>query len=136
VAVPFLIAVVRSSWKLETDWSTCFAFGALGAFFVSPYARHYDFPILLIPAMLLMTSRLPLLIRVLLPLALVLLPYVQFSLLQQWKAEVDPDGKFIVEGTFFWVPLILAAGWFTSPSNDISATPALQPSGPGGKAGA
>jgi hypothetical protein len=110
LAVPFTVAVVRAALDRARPLSEIVAQGLLAAFFVAPYARHYDFPVLLAPAVL-VAGRLPRVAGVALLLALVLLPYAQYAALAQMKAATDPDGKFLVECTFFWVPLLLAAMW-------------------------
>jgi hypothetical protein len=90
------------------------AWGILAAFFVAPYARHYDFPILLIPALLLLDGRIPRLAGTALVAALVVLPYIQFLLLAKYQPLYDPSGRFLLESTFFWVPVLLAALWAVS----------------------
>jgi hypothetical protein len=113
-ALPFLAAVVRSAWERTTPVGDLFALGVLAAFFVAPYARHYDFPVLLIPVVLLLAGRLPGWAGGALLLALVLAPYLQYSLLASIKAHYNPSGKFLLEGTFFWIPSLLTLAWFTT----------------------
>src|SRR5205823_1117697 len=79
-ALPFLAAVLRTALGRGAALSGLLGWGILAAFFVAPYARHYDFPVLLVPALLL-GNRLPQLASAGLLMALVVLPYVQFSLL-------------------------------------------------------
>jgi hypothetical protein len=87
------------------------ALGTLASFFVAPYARHYDFPVLLIPLLVLLGGRLPKLPGRLVLLAVVLLPYLQVVLMARFKEQYDPSGKFLPEGTFFWVPVVLTLAW-------------------------
>src|SRR5262249_43323972 len=49
LALPFLFAVLRTAWKRDGPLANVLSLGALAAFFVAPYARHYDFPVLLVP---------------------------------------------------------------------------------------
>jgi hypothetical protein len=113
-ALPFLGAAVRAALRGACSWLDLMALGLLAAFFVAPYARHYDFPVLLIPLLALLRGRLHPLAGTLLALALVVLPYVQLSLLVHYKPRYNPDGLFLLEGSFFWVPLVLTAAWLAS----------------------
>jgi hypothetical protein len=127
VAVPFLAAVVRAALCRTTSLLDLMALGLLGAFFVAPYARHYDFPVLLIPLLALLRDRLPPLVARLLMLALVVLPFVQQSLLQEYKPRYNPSGLFLLEGTYFWVPTVLTIAWVASrrPPQPPSDSPRL-----------
>jgi hypothetical protein len=111
LAVVALGAVVRTALGRTRPLADVMAAGLLAAFFVAPYARHYDFAVLVVPALVLAAGRLPRVAAVAFLLALVILPYAQFVVLTQHKAATDPDGKFLVEGTFFWVPAALAVLW-------------------------
>jgi hypothetical protein len=110
LAVPFLVAVVRAALDRARPIADVLGAGVLAAFFVAPYARHYDFPVLVVPCLLL-AARGARLTGTALGLALILLPYVQFAVLAQLKAAYHPDGLFLCECTFFWVPLLLVAAW-------------------------
>jgi hypothetical protein len=111
LAVPFLVAVVRAALDRTCPLADVVGAGVLAAFFVAPYARHYDFPVLVVPCLLL-AARGARLRAIVLTLALILVPYVQFAVLARVKAAYHPDGLFLCECTFFWVPLLLAAAWF------------------------
>jgi hypothetical protein len=89
------------------------ALSLLAAFFVAPYARPYDFPVLLIPLLVLVGDRLPELPAAALLMAVVLLPYVQFLLLLKYR-RLYTTTDFILESTYFWIPLVLAAVWFAT----------------------
>jgi hypothetical protein len=114
VALPFTAAVLWSAIDRTTAFSSLLGWGVLAAFFVAPYARHYDFPVLLIPALLLLDNRLPRLAGTALVAALAALPYIQFFLLAKYQPLYDPSRRFLLEATFFWVPLLLAALWAAS----------------------
>jgi hypothetical protein len=116
VAVPFLAAVVRAAWDRTTPLGDLLSLGVLAAFFVAPYARHYDFPVLLIPVVVLLAGRLPDWAGGLLLPALVVVPYLQYFVLAHVKGHYNPSGKFLVEGTFFWIPSLLALAWFATRS--------------------
>jgi hypothetical protein len=113
VAFSFLGGVVRAAFG-RVSWLDLMAVSLLAAFFVAPYARHYDFPVLLFPLLALLRNRLAPLAATLLALALVLLPYVQLFLLAHYKPLYNPSGLFLLEGSFFWVPLVLTAAWLAS----------------------
>jgi hypothetical protein len=113
VAVAFLGGVVKAAFG-RTSWLDLMAVSLLAAFFVAPYARHYDFPVLLLPLLALLRNRLPPLAAILLALAILLLPYVQLLLLAHYKPLYNPSGLFLLEGSFFWVPLVLTAAWLAS----------------------
>jgi hypothetical protein len=110
-ALPLAAAVLRVSLDRAAPLTSVIGWGILAAFFVAPYARHYDFPVLLIPALLLVDGRIPRLAGTALVASLVAVPYVQFLLLAQYQPLCDPSRRFLLESTFFWVPLLLAALW-------------------------
>jgi hypothetical protein len=111
LAVVALGTVVRTALDRTRPLADVMAAGLLAAFFVAPYARHYDFAVLVVPALVLAAGRLPRVAAVAFLLALVIVPYAQHVVLAQHKAATDPDGKFLVEGTYFWVPAALAVLW-------------------------
>jgi hypothetical protein len=111
LAVPALVAVVWAALDRTRPLAQVLAGGLLAAFFVAPYARHYDFPVLAVPALALFATRLPRAAGVAVLAALVVVPYVQFVVLGRVKAAHDPGGKFLLECTFFWVPTLIAAAW-------------------------
>ena len=114
VALPFLGLIIRAALNRAYSLADLLSVSVLAAFFVTPYARHYDFPILLIPVMVLLAGRLPPLAGALLVLVLFLFPYGQLFWLADLKARQDSSGKFLLEATYFWVPLLVAAIWFAS----------------------
>ena len=92
------------------------ALGLLAVFFVVPYARHYDFVVLLIPAFVLIGDRLSEKAGALLLIILILVPFLQFILLARYSRKVVPDVDFFLECTYFWIPLLLAALWMAARS--------------------
>jgi hypothetical protein len=99
------------------------ALSLIAAFFIAPYARHYDFPVLLIPLLVLLRDR-PASPGVnLLLLAFVFLPYVQLYLLVQYRPLYDPEEVFLLEGSYFWVPVVLLLAWVVSKSSPSSGIP-------------
>jgi hypothetical protein len=113
-ALPFLGAVVWTALNRDSRLADLVALGVLAAFFVAPYARHYDFPILLIPLVLLLRERLSTLVGVGLLGVLVLVPYFQLFVLADLKTAEHSSVKFFLESTYFWVPVVLTALWAAS----------------------
>jgi hypothetical protein len=114
IAVPFVVAVVRAALDRTRSLADVLGLGILAAFFVAPYARHYDFPVLAVPCLVLVGSRLSSIAGAALVLALILVPYAQFLILGRVKAAYHPDEKFLLECTFFWVPFVLTAVWLAA----------------------
>jgi hypothetical protein len=110
LALPFLAVTLGIAWNRDGRLEDVLSAGALAAFFVAPYARHYDFPVLLVPLVVVLT-RLRNRTGILLAILFIVLPYVQMVLLNRYRQQHDPSGKFLIEATFFWVPLLLAAVW-------------------------
>jgi hypothetical protein len=114
VALPFLVLVMRAAVDRSCPLLHLFSLSILAVFFVAPYARHYDFPILVIPFVVILGRRLPPLVGSGLILLLVLAPYAQLAWLQHLKTQEVPPGKFLLEATYFWVPVLVATAWFLS----------------------
>jgi hypothetical protein len=110
LALPFLAAVARSAWRLDSRLEDLVSLATLAAFFVAPYARHYDFPVLLIP-LFVAAPRLPRPAALALVAVLVCAPYVQHFLLVRYHEQHPSSVKFLVEYTYFWVPVLLATVW-------------------------
>jgi hypothetical protein len=113
-ALPLVAATVRASLRREYSLLDLMGLGLLAAFFVAPYARHYDFAVLAITVLALARHRLSPLAGKLLPVGFVILPYVQQFILAEYKRLNDPGGLFVLEGTYFWIPAVLAVLWVTS----------------------
>jgi hypothetical protein len=112
-AVPLAAAAIGAAFDRARPLRDTVALGLLAAFFVAPYARPYDFPVLLIPLLVLLGDRLPELPAAALVMAVVLVPYFQFSLLLKYR-KLYTTTDFILESTYFWIPLVLAAVWFAT----------------------
>jgi hypothetical protein len=112
VALPVVGAVVRTALDRSRPPGDVVAVSTLASFLIAPYARHYDFPVLLLPLFLLLDRRLSALVGASLLTALVALPYAQLVFLYHLKEIHGPVFKWHGELTFFWVPLLLTAAWF------------------------
>ncbi|MBI3466674.1 MAG: hypothetical protein HY000_26975 [Planctomycetes bacterium] len=109
VAVPFGRVLLRSVLKPSSTVDDVFSLSLLAAFFIAPYARPYDLPVLLIPLLVLIGRRQLDLWAVGLMVVLVVLPYAHFI---YWV----PPGSTLMPHhiVFFWVPVLLAVFWFTA----------------------
>jgi hypothetical protein len=116
VAIPFLVGTLRSAGMPGRPFRDVVALGFLGVFFVAPYARNYDFVVLLLPAFVLIGDRLSEKSGALLLLGLILVPYIQLIVLARYSRLIVPDVDFYIECTFYWVPLLLAALWMATNS--------------------
>jgi hypothetical protein len=121
VALPFLAATLARAIDVRSPVREVVALGMLAAFFVAPYSRHYDFPVLLIPSLVLLENRLSDKQGALLLLTLLLTPYLQFALLARYSRIMVPEVDFQVECTHFWVPCLLAAIWFIARSRRVAS---------------
>jgi hypothetical protein len=128
LAVPFVVAVARAALDRTRPLADLLALAILAAFFVAPYARHYDFPVLVVPFVILLSGRLSRVVGFLLAAAVVVLPYLEFALLNRLKPSLHPGVDFLHESAFFWVPSLLAAAWVLSRRKGRAAGPALAPS--------
>lgn len=110
LAVPVLLALLRASLRSDQPLDDLIGLALIAPFFVVPYARPYDFPVLLVPALILMGSRLSDLSRAMLAFALTVLPVLHILRL---TADFVPPvvGVRRPEFTYFWIPLLVAATW-------------------------
>jgi hypothetical protein len=114
VALPFLGAVLLAALDSSRPLRDVLSLGLLAAYFVAPYGRHYDFPVLLIPLFTLLGTRLKELWGAGLLFVVLLLPYLQYLVLDRLKVLLGFSGRLNPEFTFFWIPLLLALAWFAS----------------------
>jgi hypothetical protein len=129
LAVPLVVAVLGAAVDRTRPLRDTVALGLLAAFFVAPYARPYDFPVLLIPLLILLGDRLTERPAAALLMAVVLLPYIQFVVLLKYR-RLYTTTDFILESTFFWIPLLLAVAWFATRGRAVA--PLLVPARCGG----
>src|SRR5262249_17361373 len=113
-ALAAVTVVVRAALDRERPLGDVLALTLLAVFFVAPYGRHYDFPVLLIPSLVLVGPRLTDRAGAALLVVVMLLPYLQYNELAHLKALTRTPGRLNPEFTFSWVPLVLAAAWWLS----------------------
>jgi hypothetical protein len=116
VAVPLLLALLRISLREERGLEDLVALALIAPFFVAPYARPYDFPVLLIPALTLMGSHLSTLSRAMLAFSLTVLPALHILRLTTDFAT-PVVGVRRPEFTYFWIPLLIAMTWLCCVGN-------------------
>jgi hypothetical protein len=134
LAVPMFLMVLAAALDRARPLRETIALGILAAFFIAPYGRHYDYPILLIPLLVLLGCRLSEKWGTALLVAVVFLPYLQFGFLIRYQNYAKDRGDFVYESTYFWIPMILLSTWLatgwrprpsttTPPSVEGGATP-------------
>lgn len=124
IAVPFLVAVVKTAIDRNGSLADLFALSLLAAFFVAPYGQPYDFMILIMPLLVLVGGRLKQRESQLLVLVFILVPYVHLTFANQislWWLPPTPTHQV----TLFWIPLLLAGVWIFSRLRPIR--PVVQP---------
>ncbi len=110
-AVPLLGLTARAALTRTGSLRDVLGLSLLTAFVVAPYARHYDFPVLLIPALLLLHNRLATVAGRVWLVALIALPYAQLVFLVHLKEVFGPSLKLHGEIAFGWIPLGLILFW-------------------------
>jgi hypothetical protein len=114
VALPFLAALLRAALDRDRPLEDVLSLGLIAPFILAPYARHYDFPILLVPAFVLIGHRLPEKAATGLLLALLILPYINLGIIAEFRERYPSTVRLFPEWTFLWVPLLVAATWFAT----------------------
>jgi hypothetical protein len=122
VGLAYLGAVLRVAIDRSSPVRDVFSLGLLAAFFVAPYGRHYDFPVLLIPFLVLLGTRLSERAGSALLVALLLLPYLHYMVLDRLKVWLGFTGRLNPEFTFVWIPWLLTVAWFASRSTLLEPT--------------
>lgn len=105
IALPFLVLVLHYALRRDSSLADVLAVSLLAAFFVSPTARPYDQPILLITLLVIVARRASDLVAGALVFAFIVAPYVHFFLVPVRSGL--PNHVW-----FFWIPLTLALSWF------------------------
>jgi hypothetical protein len=136
LAAPLFVAAIGAALDRARSLRDTISLGLIAAFFVAPYARHYDFPVLLIPLLVLLGDRLAQRSGAALLLAVSLLPYLQFIVLVKYR-YLYTKTDFFLESTYFWIPLLIATAWFATGARAAAPVPvpAGHPGGAGGTTG-
>jgi hypothetical protein len=117
VAVAYLGVVLRVAVDRSAPFRDVLSLGLLAAYIVAPYGRHYDFPVLLIVFLVLLGTRLSERWGTALLVALLLLPYLHYMVLDRLRVGLGLTGRLNPEFTFVWVPLLLTVAWFAARPN-------------------
>ena len=105
LAIPAILWTLRAAWDRASSLAEVLALSILATFFVAPYARIYDLPILVVPLIVLIEGRLQKLWVSGLLIVFVVLPYVHFI---YW---IPPGDSFAPHFWFFWIPALLTCCW-------------------------
>ncbi len=81
VALPFLAVLLRAALDRARPLEDILSLGLIAPFILAPYGRHYDFPVLLIPMIVLIGRRLSELASTALLVTLVVLPYINLGII-------------------------------------------------------
>jgi hypothetical protein len=113
-ALPFLVVLVRAALDRSRPLEDILSLGMIAPFIVAPYGRHYDFPVLLIPAVILIGRRLSEKAGAALLLALLVLPYVNLGIIVAFRQRYPITVRLFPEWTFIWIPALVTATWFAT----------------------
>jgi hypothetical protein len=114
IAVPFLAVLLRAALDRSRPLEEIMSLGLIAPFIVAPYGRHYDFPVLLIPALVLIGRRLSEKAGASLLVALMLLPYLNLAIIVAFRERYPSTVRLFPEWTFLWIPLLVATTWFAT----------------------
>jgi glycosyl transferase family 87 len=104
-AAPAVVVMLRSAWSRQTEVYTLLALAALAAFFIVPYLRYYDLPILLVPLFELLRRPLAGQRRALLVLAALIVPAAL------WIVTPGEPSPLMSQVHWAWLAFGLAAVW-------------------------
>jgi hypothetical protein len=113
-ALPFLAVLLRAVLDGSRPLEDILSLGLIAPFVLAPYGRHYDFPLLLIPALVLIGGRLSEKAGTALLVALMVLPYVNLAIIVEFRQRYPTTVRLFPEWTFIWIPLMLTATWFAT----------------------
>lgn len=114
VALVALAAAARTAWSPRSTLADVYGSAMLATFVVAPYARYYDFPLLMVAVLPLVGERLSTQRRGLFVMTLLTLPSIQLT----WLAATQPApvvGVTRPEWTYAWVLLLVGAAWLYCP---------------------
>ena len=116
MAIPLGIAVLRFALDRERGWDELICLSLIASFFIVPYVRYYDVPILLIPVLVVAGSHSAELVGAALMAAVMFVPYLQYFSLFSRYPRIQLIGY---EYTYFWIPALIGFGWFYSTSRKM-----------------
>ncbi|HXC49412.1 MAG TPA: glycosyltransferase family 87 protein [Candidatus Limnocylindrales bacterium] len=105
-----IVALMEAALRKDTTLEHVIGLGLIAPFFVAPYARAYDFPVLLIPALALIGSKMTAMSRGLMIASLTVLTGLHIAAVTtNWEPAIV--GVRRPEFTYFWIPLLIALVW-------------------------
>ncbi len=105
-----IVALMEAALRRDTALEHVFGLGLIAPFFVVPYARAYDFPVLLIPALALIGSKMTAMSRGLMIASLTVLTGLHIAAVTtNWEPAIV--GVRRPEFTYFWISLLIALTW-------------------------
>ncbi len=113
-ALPFLAVLVHAALDRSRSLEEIFSLGLIAPFILAPYGRHYDFPVLLIPVLVLMGRRLSEQAGAALLVALLVLPYINLGIIAKFRERYPSTVRLFPEWTFLWIPLLVTVTWFAT----------------------
>ena len=113
-ALPFLAVLLRAALDRSQPLEDILSLGFIAPFILAPYGRHYDFPVLLVPAFVLIGRRLSEKAGAALLVALLILPYVNLGIIVAFRARYPGTVRLFPEWTFLWIPLLVTLTWFAA----------------------
>jgi len=113
-ALPFLVVLLRAALDRSRPLEEILSLGLIAPFILAPYGRHYDFPVLLIPVLVLIGRRLSETAGTALLVGLLVLPYVNLGIIIAFRERYPSTVRLFPEWTFLWVPLLVSAIWFAT----------------------
>jgi hypothetical protein len=132
VAVVAVVELARLTLLGDHPLADVLAVSLIAPFFVVPYARCYDFPVLLVPALVMLGSRMPPLARAILVFTLTVVAGGHILWITVNAAPVV-IGQRRPEFTYFWIPLLFVLAWLRYGRNggrETGSAPSDDPNGP------
>ena len=121
-ALPFLAVLIDAAIDLSRPLEDILSLGMIAPFILAPYGRHYDFPVLLIPAFVLIGRRLSEKAGTALLVGLLILPYVNLGIIVNFRERYPSSVRLFPEWTFLWIPLLVTGIWFLAPRSGGART--------------
>jgi hypothetical protein len=113
-AVPMLAVLIGAALDRSRPVEDIVSLGLIAPFVVAPYGRHYDFPVLLVPALVLIGRRLSEKAGTALLVGLLILPYVNLAIVAAFRERYPSTIKLFPEWTYIWIPLLILVVWFAT----------------------
>jgi hypothetical protein len=117
-AIPLALGFIRLAIDPRSRLDDLICASLIGPFFIVPYCRSYDLPVLLVPVLVLTGTRIREVAGCALLTALLTLPYFQHLASAGRRPRIEAA---MLEYTYFWIPLMVLVAWWSSrsrPRND------------------